>query len=176
MLIDKLMEAGMPFDEAVIIVTEWNMWQPSILVLKALEFDRIHRVVGFNKELAEELAERGHLAPLEEIPEAEQLEEVKRGAVNYLREKVIPVRAGAQTIAQVSRDIRRELHREPIVRAFIPDALAPYALSFTEFDEEFSVGEEKIYYIKLIDENGEFVEDVPIGLDVWIRDRLMIRG
>lgn len=173
-MIDKWMEAGMPLEEATVMIAGHGLWSWSKLAQRVLVYDREHNVVGYNPEIAENLPTLP--APLEEIPEENRVDAVRDSLVRYAREARAAVEDGAQQ-GKITGDVRRDLLREPDILVYVPqDNPALFAISCTESSgDKFEVPETVKFYINFTQaDTGEIVSELPLAVYDWLVRRLKV--
>ena len=170
-LIDKYVEMGMEFAEAVRTVTGHGLWSASSRIQSIFEFRDDHAVIGYKQELAERLPTLADGST--------DLEDVKKAAIEYAREKAAAVQMGAATAREVAQDVRREIHLTPKFRLLDSDNPDfPFMIEATHWveDDYYGEGEEKKFYLRFITEDGEILNPLPKDLQNWVRVRVADRA
>jgi len=180
-IIDKLTELGLSLVEAVKIVAGLRCWNPSLMVQDCFEYDEYHEVIGYKPELARRLlppTAPETLEEIEELPADERLEKVKAAACNKMRAMAVAIEGG-QRVRTINQELTRQIYRTPTIK-IVPSAQSTYAyeIAVTRYDDDdngYGDGEDCTYYLRIVSENGEVLDDFPDDVAQWWRKKTGVR-
>lgn len=180
-IIDKATELGLSLVEAVKIVAGLKCWNPPVIIQDVFEYDDYHTVIGYKPELARRLlpaTATETLDEIEELPAEERLERVKAAACNKMRAMAVAIESG-EHVRQVNQELKRQIYRAPTVKVIPCDqATYAYAVNVTRYDDDdngYGDGDESTYYLRIISEEGEVLDDFPDDVVQWWRKKLGVK-
>lgn len=167
--IDKLYELGMDFVDAVKLVAGVRIRSGVDGILEIFNFDEYHQLVGYKQEYANQLPN----LDIDSVPEDEKLGAVTESAMDLLKEQALAVEDGVSDPRRVAEHIRKTILNIPKVSIKRANSNEfPYVLiALFPRENSYDLGEEKRFYFKIYDENGEVLEDFPAGVLEWWENR-----
>lgn len=180
-IIDKTTELGLSLVEAVKIVAGLKCWNPPVIIQDVFVYDEYHEVIGYKPELARRLlpaTATETLDEIEELPAEERLERVKAAACNKMRAMAVAIESG-EHVRQINQELKRQIYRAPTIK-IIPSQEATYAyeINVTRYDDDdngYGDGDESTYYLRIVSEEGEVLDDFPDDVVQWWRKKLGVR-